>query len=235
MKAMVLAAGAGTRMGAAARDLPKPLLDVNGTPILGHILRNLARHGFTEVVVNLHHLGDRIQAHCGDGSRYGVAVTWIREERLLGTAGSVANARAHLLGDGPVLVHYGDVLTSQDLGALAEAHRTRGALATLLLHRRAGSNSVVVLDSDRRILRLLERPTEAERAGIDSDWVNSGVYLLEPEVLAMIPATVPLDFPRDVFPRLIPGGRVFGHPLDGYRCAVDTPERLEQARRDFPG
>jgi mannose-1-phosphate guanylyltransferase/phosphomannomutase len=232
---MILAAGAGTRMGDLTRLTPKPLLDVGGTPILGHILANLARHGFRQVVVNLHHHGEAIEAHCGDGSRYGVAITYVHEERLLGTAGSVKNAQEHLAGNGPVLVHYGDVLTDQDLGALADTHRSRGALATLLLHRRPGSNSVVVLDGEGRITRLLERPTAEERAGVDSPWVNSGVYLLDSSVLDLIPSAIPCDFPRDVFPGLIAGGRVFGHPLGGYRCAIDSPDRLERARREFPG
>jgi len=235
MKAMVLAAGSGTRMGGLTRELPKPMLDVGGTPILGHILANLARHGFRQVVVNLHHHGEAIEAHCGDGTRYGMAITYVHEEHLLGTAGSVRNARANFAGTGPVLVHYGDVLTDQDLGALLETHRSRAALATLLLHRRSNSNSVVVLDAESRIVRLLERPTPEERSAVDSPWVNSGVYLLDPSVLDLIPPGTPCDFPRDIFPGLIAGGRVFGHPLEGYRCAIDSPERLEQARREFPG
>jgi mannose-1-phosphate guanylyltransferase/phosphomannomutase len=232
---MVLAAGAGSRMGGLTRDLPKPMLEVAGAPILGHILRNLARHGFTQVVLNLHHCGEAIAAHCGDGSRYGVRLAYLREDRLLGTAGAVKNAQAHLAGAEPFLVHYGDVLTAQDLGALLAAHRQSGARATLLLHRRAGSNSMVAMDGGRRITGLLERPTAAQRAGVDAPWVNSGVYLLDPAVLDAIPPGAPCDFPRDVFPGLIAGGRVFGHPLTGYRCAVDSPERLEQARREFPG
>jgi len=235
MKAMVLAAGSGTRMGGLTRELPKPMLDVGGTPILGHILGNLARHGFRQVVINLHHMGEAIESHCGEGSRYGVQITYQREERLLGTAGSVRNAREHFAGTGPVLVHYGDVLTDQDLGALLETHLNKGALATLLLHRRIGSNSVVVLDAESRIQRLLERPTPEERAAVDSPWVNSGIYLLDPSVLELIPPGIPCDFPKDIFPGLIAGGRVFGHPLEGYRCAIDSPERLEQARREFPG
>ena len=234
MKAMILAAGAGTRMGDLTRLTPKPLLEVDGTPILGHILRNLARHGFQQVVVNLHHHGAAIAEHCGDGSRYGVALTYVHEDHLLGTAGSVKNAKPHLAGHGPILVHYGDVLTDQDLSALVAFHRTTAALATLLVHRRPGSNSVVVLDGESRIVRLLERPTAEERAEVDSPWVNSGVYLLDPSILELIPPGIPCDFPRDIFPCLIAGGRVFGHPLAGYRCAIDSPERLEQARREFP-
>lgn len=233
MRALVLAAGAGTRMGELTRDLPKPMLTVAGRPILAHILENLARHGFTEVAINLHHHPHAIRDHFRDGSAFGVAITWFQEAALLGTAGSARNAGAFLAAGGPFLVHYGDVLTDQDLSAMVADHRRTGAQATLLLHRRAASNSVVVLDGERRVTRLLERPTAAEREGVDSPWVNSGVYLLEPPVLDRIPAGDPRDFPREVFPGLIPEGRVFGFPLTAFRWAVDSPERLEQARAHF--
>ena len=235
MKAMVLAAGKGTRLGELTRDLPKPMLEVAGQPILGHILLHLARHGFREVVINLHHQAQAIQDHFGDGSRWGVRITYLREPELLGTAGSVRNASACFADPAePFLVQYGDVITDQDLTAMTAAHRARGALASLLLHRRARSNSIVQLGPDQRVLRLLERPTESEREQVAGEvWVNSGVYLLQPAVLASIPARGPADFPRDVFPALIPRGLGFGWPLTGYRCAIDSPERLEQARADL--
>lgn len=227
---MVLAAGAGSRMGELTRDLPKPMLEVQGKPILEHILLNLARHGFRDVVLNLHHHPQCIRDHFGDGAALGLTITYLEEPRLLGTAGSARNAARLLAGPGPFLLHYGDVLTDQDLGAMLKAHRDRGAVATLLLHERAHSNSVVEMDAEGRVTRLLERPSEAERAGVTSTWVNSGVYLLEPAVLQRIPAGEPRDFPRDVFPLLVPEGRVFGFGLTGYRCAIDSPERLALAR-----
>lgn len=233
MRAMVLCAGKGTRLGALCEDLPKPLLDIHGRPILDRILGNLARWGFREVVLNLHHLGGMIRTFVGDGSRWGVKVHCIDEPELAGTAGSVRDAAAWLAGPEPVLVHYGDVVTDQDLGELLRRHQAEAALATLLLHPRPGSNSVVEVDDRWRIRRLLERPSAAEREGVDSPWVNSGVYLLDPSVLAALPGPGPLDFPRDVFPAWIAQGRVFGVPLSGYRCAVDSAERLERARLEL--
>lgn len=234
MKAMVLAAGAGSRMGDLTRDLPKPMLRVGDRPILEHILRNLARHGFRDIVLNLHHHPGIIQDHFGDGASLGLSISYILEPRLLGTAGSARNAAGLLRGPDPFLLHYGDVLTNQDLGAMVRAHRNQGARATLLLHQRLHSNSVVVLDGDSRVTRLLERPTEDERARVDSPWVNSGVYLLDPAVLDRIEPGVASDFPRDVFPALIAEGRVFGFPLTGYRCAIDSPDRLARAQAEFP-
>lgn len=237
MKAMVLAAGRGTRMGHLTDEVPKPMLEVAGKPILVHILANLVRHGFTEVVLNLNHAGGAILDRLGSTPPPGVHLTFVRETELLGTAGSVRNARPQI-GDleGPLLVHYGDVLTDQDLGAMLTFHRDRRALATLLLHQRAVSNSLVRREADGRITELVERPSEAERQCFQGPaWVNSGVYLLEPEVLDLIPDRPHSDFPKEVFPQLIPSGRLFGFPLSGYRCAIDSPERLAQARRDYEG
>jgi len=235
MKAMVLCAGMGTRLGALTEACPKPMLEVAGRPLLAYILANLARHGFSEVVINLHHQPRAIPERFGNGAALGLRITYLQEPELLGTAGAVRNAAALLRGPDPVLVHYGDVLTDQDLGAMLEAHRRRGALLTLLLHQRARSNSVVCLDPELRVERFLERPSEAERAGIASPWVNSGVYLLDPAVLERIPAEGPCDLPRDVFPGLVASGRMYGYPLDGYRCAVDSGERLEQAGQALSG
>lgn len=233
MKAMVLAAGAGSRMGALTENVPKPMLEVQGLPILEHILRNLARHGFDEVVLNLHHHPALIEGHFGTGRNLGLSLTYLRESRLLGTAGSALNAASLLRDSRPFLLHYGDILTNQDLGAMVRAHERTQAEATLLLHERQASNSVVIMDSDCRIHRLLERPTEKERSRVNSTWVNSGVYLLNSSVLDRICVEPPQDFPRDVFPALIKEGRVFGLPLTGYRCAIDSPDRLAQARAEW--
>jgi NDP-sugar pyrophosphorylase family protein len=209
------------------------MLLVQDRPILEHILRNLAHHGFSEVVLNLHHHPQVIQDHFGDGSAFGMRLTYVLETQLLGTAGSVRNAAAHLAGPEPFLLHYGDVLTNQDFEAMVRAHRQNGAEATLLIHQRAKSNSVVLVDGAFRVTRLLERPTATERALVDSPWVNSGVYVLNPSVLDHIGSEPPQDFPRDVFPALIAKGHVFGFPLTGYRCAIDSPERLAHARSEW--
>lgn len=233
MKAIVLRAGMGTRLGKLTAEAPKPMLDIAGRPLLSYILANLARHGFRDVVINLHFQPRAIKDHFGDGSALGLRIAYSFEPDLLGTARGVRHA-ARLLGPGPILVHYGDVLTNQDLGAMLAFHREKRAELTLLLHERACSNSIVLLGAGQRIEALLERPDEAARARVASPWVNSGIYLMEPSVLAAIPPEGPCDFPRDVFPGLIAKGGVFGYPLEGYRCAIDSPERLDQARADLP-
>lgn len=233
MKAMILAAGMGSRLGGLTKDIPKPMLDVNGRPILEYILVNLVRHGFNKVFINLFHRAEVIMNHFGDGSPWGADIAYIRESQLLGTAGSVKNAVACLQGEAPFLVHYGDVLTDQDYTAMLEFHRFRQAQTTLLLHQRVGSNSVVALDEESRVTALLERPDEHARRSVQSPWVNSGVYLFQPSILEDIPTGLVCDFPRDIFPGLLARRRIYGYALTGYRCAIDSAARLEKARLDL--
>ncbi len=235
MKAMVLAAGMGMRMGGLTLDRPKPMLEVNGTPILGHIFRNLSKHGFDDVAVNLHHHPEAIRDFFGDGIRWGVRIRYFPESTLLGTAGGVKNAEEFFEGESVFLVHYGDIVTDQSLSAMLAFHRVRDAEATLLLHERAKSNSVVEMGAERRILRLWERPSAEDEARLRarSSWVNSGIYLFGPSFFAGVSPCAPSDIPRDVLPAMIARGRVFGFPLVGYRCAVDSPERLAKVREDL--
>lgn len=230
MKAMLLCAGYGTRLGELTREIPKPMLPLNDQPMLAYLIAHLKRQGFDEIVINLHFKPDLIQNHFGDGSRFGVKLTYSLEPMLLGTAGGVKNVERFLRNEPAFLVQYGDILTDQDFQAMLRFHCERNALVTLLVHQRARSNSVVALDAERRITSFLERPTEEARQGQTSPWVNSGICVCAPEVLEHIPSNTACDLPRDVFPRLVRTGRLFGFPLSGYRVAVDSPERLAEAR-----
>jgi len=226
---MVLCAGYGSRLGDLTREIPKPMLPLGGRPILEYILAHLRSHHFDEVAVNLHFLPQAIRSHFGGGSALKIELTYVEEDRLLGTAGAIKNMEAFLsLGD-PFLVQYGDVVTDQDFTAMLRFHRERGALATLLLHQRARSNSLVCLDAEGRITSFLERPDDPARRGVSSNWVNSGICLCRPEIFTHIPPQTPCDLPRDIFPKLIRTGRVFGFPLSGFRCAIDSPARLAEA------
>jgi len=233
MKAMVLCAGHGTRLGDITREIPKPMLPVNGRPMLAYILAHLRSHGFNEVAINLHFRSEVIRDYLGDGSAHGLRIAYSEEPQLLGTAGGVKKMEAFLRDEGPFLVQYGDVVTDQDLSALLHFHRERKALATLLLHQRAKSNSIVNLGDNGRITGFLERPDEQTRQGVVSPWVNSGVCVCEPEFLDAIPPGVACDLPRDIFSKLISGGKIFGFPLSSRRCAVDSPQRLEELRADI--
>lgn len=230
MKAMVLCAGFGTRLGDLTRELPKPMLPLQGAPLLAYLLGHLRRQGFRDVTLNLHFLPDTIRAWFGDGAAWQMRLRYSEESILLGTAGGLKKVETTFRGEDAFLVQYGDILTDQDFAPLLRAHREHRALATLLVHPRPRSNSIIALDSDQRIVGFLERPLDTERAALAAPWVNSGICIASPELLDHIPAGRPADLPRDVFVPLVPSGRLFAVPLSGYRCAIDSPERLAEAR-----
>ena len=229
MKAVVLCAGYGTRLGSLTRETPKPLLPLQGRPLLEYTLAHLHRCGVGQVGINLHFEAEQVRRALGDGGRFGLRIEYRHEPTLLGTAGGVRGFADWLGEEEPFLVLYGDILTDHDLGALARAHQDYGGVATLLLHQRPGSNSLVRREADGRISGFVERPTDAERQAHPFPWVNSGIHVLHPSVLRRLPAGEARDFPRHVFPSLVEEGSLFGHPLDGYRCAIDSPERYRQA------
>ncbi len=230
MKAMVLCAGYGTRLGDLTREIPKPMLFLGDRPMLEYILCHLKRHRFDQVAVNLHFMPEIIPNYFGDGARCGCGLSYSYEPELLGTAGGVKNMAGFLGDEDAFLVQYGDVVTNQDFTAMLQFHRERRALATLLTHQRTRSNSVVCVDAEGRITQFLERPTDAQRRGIESSWVFSGITICDRELLEAIPPATPRDFPRDIFSKLVATGRLFAFPLSGRRVAVDSPERLAKAR-----
>lgn len=228
-RALVLCAGHGTRLGALTASTPKPLLNAGGRPLLGWILAHLRTCGVREVAVNLHFQAGQFPAVIGDGSAYGVAVRWLPEEALFGTAGSLRRAGAWLAEQGPFLVCYGDVVTDHPLDALLrDLAGHPPALATMLLHRRA-SNSAIALDQQGAVGAFLERPDDAQRRahGLEGEtWVNSGICACSPALLERIPDGDPCDLPRQVLAPLAGTGLLRGQALDGRRVAVDAPERL---------
>ena len=200
MKAMVLAAGEGSRLGALTEDKPKPMLAVGGVPILERNVRLLARYGVEEIVINLHHRPEVIVDHFGDGSRFGVKITYSFEERLLGTAGALGKVR-DIFRDDFFLV-YGDNLTTCDLGALMRLHHERAAALTIALYYREDprASGIVGLDAEDRIVRFVEKPLPDQ---IFSHWVNAGYLALAPSVLDLIPVSGASDFGHDIFGKLL--------------------------------
>lgn len=229
MKALLLCGGFGTRLGALCSQRPKPLLEVGRLALAEHTLLRLAGAGLRDVFVNLHFGAEMLRERLGDGARYGVRIQYFRENSLLGTAGT-PRALAALAGDEGLLVHYGDVLSEHPLAELVQRHQASGAPARIVVHERAGSNSRVLLGAGDRVERFLERPSPMAAAEAPSHWAFSGICALSAGCLASLPEA-PADLPRDVFPQLASQGQLFAERHVGYRCAIDSPARLESARR----
>lgn len=231
MKAVVMAGGEGTRLRPMTANHPKPLLPVINRPIMEHVLRLLRRHGLTDTVVTLQFLAAQVRNYFGDGAELGMSLAYATEQKPLGTAGSVKNAQDALRGE-PFLVISGDALTDADLTALLRFHRDRGATVTVALKRVEDpvDFGIVIPDEDSRIQRFLEKPTWGQ---VFSDTVNTGIYVMQPEVLDLVPPDQPVDWAADVFPALLEqGAPVFGWLLDGYWQDVGSHDSYLRAQAD---
>ncbi len=228
MKAVVMAGGEGSRLRPLTVRRPKPMVPIVNRPVMEHILLLLKRHGITEVVLTVQYLARIIQDYFGDGSALGMRLHYSVEDVPLGTAGSVKLAE-HLL-DETFLVISGDALTDFDLTKIVEYHRAKHAVATLTLKSVPDplEYGVVVTDATGHIQRFLEKPSWSE---VISDTINTGIYVLEPEVLQRCPTGQSFDFGQDVFPALLADGKpIYGCVMEtGYWTDVGTIQEYSRA------
>lgn len=228
MKAMVLAAGLGTRLRPLTYEITKPMVPVLDRPVMEHILDLLKRHGFDEVIANLHYFPDSIKQYFGDRITYRV------EEELLGTAGGVRACRDFFGGE-PFLVISGDALTDIDLGALAARHASAGGIATLAVKKVPDTREygVVLHDRDGRITGFQEKPAPEEAL---SDLGNCGIYVFSPEIFDYFPERPFADWAQDVFPALLENDVPFHiHEIDEYWNDVGSLTELRQGTFDALG
>ncbi len=230
MKAVIMAGGEGTRLRPLTSNQPKPMMPLANRPMMEHIVSLLKLHGFDEIVVTVAFQANAIRTYFGDGTEFGVRMVYATEEMPLGTAGSVRNAMDEL--DETFLVISGDVLTDIDLGGVVAFHQERGALATIGLKSMENplEFGIVITREDGSIERFLEKPTWGQ---VFSDTINTGIYVLEPEIFDYIEADKPVDFSSEVFPRLLDEGRpLFGYVADGYWEDVGTLDAYIKVHQD---
>ncbi len=232
MKAMILAAGLGTRLRPLTDNLPKPLLPLEGRPLIEHTLLLLRTYGVMDVVINLHYQGEKIMQALGDGSRWGMKILYSEEPRILGTAGGIKKVEA-LLSEEPFLVINSDILVEIHLDRVIEFHQREKAAATMVLREdpEVDSWGAVGIDSHHRIRQLLGKP----------DWTGeklskrmfAGIHVMDPRVLTYIPGQG-FSSIIDVYIEMIQKGeRIVGQTLKDYWMDIGTPERYRQAQEDL--
>jgi mannose-1-phosphate guanylyltransferase / phosphomannomutase len=231
MKAVIMAGGEGTRLRPLTSNAPKPMLPLANKPMMEHIVELVKAHGIDEIVVTVAFMANAIRSYFGDGSELGVKIDYATEEQPLGTAGSVRNAMEHL--DERFMVISGDVLTDIDLSKLVAAHEEKGALATIGLV--AVDNplefGIVITRDDGSIERFLEKPTWGQ---VFSDTINTGIFVLEPEIFDHIAADRPVDFSSEVFPAVLEAGLpLYGAVAEGYWEDVGTLDAYLRAHKDI--
>ncbi|BAP17911.1 hypothetical protein ETSB_1137 [cyanobacterium endosymbiont of Epithemia turgida isolate EtSB Lake Yunoko] len=231
MRAVLMAGGSGTRLRPLTCNLPKPMVPILNRPIAEHIINLLKRNKILEVIVTLYYLPDVIRDYFQDGSDFGVEMTYaVEDDQPLGTAGSVKNIEELL--DDTFIVISGDSITDFDLQKAITFHKQKKSKATLVLTRVPNpvEFGVVILDKHQRINRFLEKPSTSE---IFSDTVNTGIYVLEPEVLRYLPDNEESDFSKDLFPLLLAKSEpIYGFIAEGYWCDVGNLEAYRQAQYD---
>jgi len=230
MKAMILAAGVGSRLDPLTRNVPKPMVPIANKPVIEHIIEFLREHGFREIVINVHYLAEKITNWLGNGERLGVSITYSYEEEPLGTAGGVKKSEDFF--DSTFLVVGADDLCDIDLRRVLAYHKEKKAMVTIALSLVDDPSEYgVVLTNERgKVIAFIEKP-KGER--IPSNTVNTGIYILEPEVLELIPNGQFFDFGRDLFPLLIDKKVPFyGYLALGYWKDVGNIKQYKEAHRD---
>jgi NDP-sugar pyrophosphorylase family protein len=229
MKALILAAGEGSRLRPLTLTRPKPMLPVGGRPLLEHIILLLRRCGITDIAINLHYKPSVVPSYFGDGRLWGTEITYSLEETLLGSAGAAKRLQRYF--DETFVVFYGDLYTEMDLGPLMDFHREKGAQVTIALYEvdNPCACGIVELAPDGQIRRFVEKPAPHE---VFSNLANAGIYIVEPGILNCVPTEQPYDFGRDLFPHLLTEDvAVYGYPIHDLLIDIGTPAKYQEAQR----
>ncbi|HVL47283.1 MAG TPA: NDP-sugar synthase [Candidatus Thermoplasmatota archaeon] len=231
MKAIVMAGGEGTRLRPITERLPKPFVRVAGKPTIEYVLDRLVEAGFRDVIVTTYYKPHLLIERLAGGTKVGARVFYSVEDTPAGTAGGVKKVGALL--DSTFVVTSGDVLADVDIGDLVKAHKAKGAMATMALTRVEDPTQfgIVGLDGNDRIVRFAEKP---KREDVFSNLINAGIYVLEPEVLSMIPAEGAFDFSKQLFPRMLAEGKpLYGREIKGFWMDVGRPADLIAASAEL--
>lgn len=231
MKAVILVGGEGTRLRPLTCSIPKSMVPIINRPFLEHMINHLKSHGIDDITLALCHLPDQIQSYFGDGSDFGVKLTYVIEDYPMGTAGAVKNVEQHL--DETFFVFNGDIFTDLDFSAMMRSHRQMGAKVTIALTPVEDPTiyGVVKTDAGGRLLRFVEKPSRDEAP---SNMINAGTYIVEPDVLSHIPPRCFFTFERELFPLLLNiGDPIYGYPSDAYWIDIGTTEKYQKLHHDL--
>jgi NDP-sugar pyrophosphorylase family protein len=232
---MILAAGRGERLRPLTDTMPKPLIRVNGRPLIDYAIETCRRAGIADVIVNLHHFGEQIRHHVGDGTAHGVRVAYSEEPSLRGSGGGILQAR-ELLGEHTFVTLNADTIISIDLEQVIASHRERRATATLVLRKDPNMEQfgVIRLEPDDRVGAFLDTARTGAVEPLEA-FMYTGVQVLEPTVFAYMPAgPAPFSITELTYPALLRAGeRVYGYRFDGSWITVGTPEELALAESEL--
>jgi len=229
VKAYLLAAGEGTRLGQLTKTIPKCLVPIKGKPLLDYWLRLCERYGISHLLLNLHHLPDLVEEFL-DSTSYRLKIKTFYEEKLLGSAGTIAVNRDFVAGEEAFSIFYADNLTNVNLEKMHKFHMNHGGICTIGLFKANNPKEcgIAELNADGLVVDFVEKPNHPK-----SDLANAGVYIASPEIFDYIPKREVVDLGFDVLPRLV--GKMYGYLIREYLLDVGTWENYEKAQKEFPG
>lgn len=243
MKAIIVAGGKGERLKPLTNNIPKPMVEVLGKPILLHIIELLKKNGVKDFIIALCFLPEVITTFFGDGRKFGVRIQYTYEDskKPLGTAGAISLAR-DLVKDtftakqqSSFIVTYADILRDLDIEKMIAFHKKKGALATINVYKRKskGAKSILIVDDDNRVVKFIERPATNDLVN-EHTWVNGSFYIFEKEIFDFIPSNKKSDFGADIFPKLLKLKKdIFAYPTNKYFVDIGDFKKLGIARKTF--
>jgi len=237
MIGVILAGGKGERLKPLTETIPKPMIDINGKPLVEHTIDLFKKYGINKLLFCLHYMPEKIIDYFGDGSRFDIDISYSIEKEPMGTAGALKISNYKF--DDTFVVMYGDNFTNIDLRKLKQFHKKKNALATIALLRKKinePSSSLIVIDKKLRVEKFKERPNDLDVKQLKGKfkYVNTGVYMLEPEVLKFIPEKK-FDFGYDLFQKLLKMKlKIFGYvvPKHTYVKEIGTRQKLQMVRQN---
>lgn len=242
MKAVILCAGLGKRMGIHTQNCPKPLLKVKNLSIIEWQIIALQKIGVKKIFINLHYLPKMIEDHLKDGKYLGVQIEYSYQKKLNGTGGGLKLFENFLKNEKFFFVTYGDIITNENLDELVKFHIFNKAECSIYFHERENSNSLLYINEKNGLVEdFLERPNLEERKNfiekyqIIKHYVNSCIYIMNPSVFSYIKNENFVDIPRDIFHKIISKNKLYGLKIKKNRFSIDTLEKLNQARKFFVG
>jgi NDP-sugar pyrophosphorylase family protein len=226
MKAVILAAGTGARLGEISKKIPKPMILVGGKPVLENNVKLCKNAGIKNIHINLHHLPEVISSYFGDGKKYGVNISYFYEEEIQGTAGALL-PMAKYLQNSPIVIIYGDNYFDIDLNDVYQFHQNNESECTIVVHQREDvrNSGMVVFDASNKVTEFIEKPKDKI---IRSNWVNAGVYIINDMTLLQKYINRQDDFGHDIIPKLLENDHhLFAYKMYQDLFAIDTPDMLE--------
>lgn len=230
MQAVIMAGGKGTRLASVTGDMPKPMVPVNGKPLLEYQIENLKENGIGDIILSVGYLGEKIREYFGDGRRHGVRITYYREEKPLGTAGVLPIIKERL--EDTFFLIFGDLFLDISYRRFYKFHKEKGAVVSLFAHPNSHpyDSDLIVAEKGGKVTGWHYK--DEARSTDYANLVNAGVYAIEKDAVGQIPLEQAADLEKDVVTKLIAGGRVFAYRSTEYVKDIGTPERLEKVARD---